>query len=251
MNLGAKRFEVRAGTAGVPPDPGVGDRAWRASVNRGRARHPRSQAQTPKLFALAAELQPLLLPLISTAMLIGFSWSQDFAPAARFHPLLTFPILMLGAWPALLLLGHITDAIGSPTSPQVRQRILDDRFIGSFGVCAIALSALVQLTVSIGAQSLTVALAAAPLSSSLQGLMCSRATRARTHLEQGAALVLLILFTALPAIILAAPLAYGFSAATGLVMAWILRHDLRHGISVAAVTAGHVSLLTLLIFEGV
>ena len=81
----------------------------------------------------------MLASLVSTALLLGVQHAQEIWPAARLHPMLTFPVLVLGAWPGLMLLGQVVDAIGATVAAESRQRILNDRFLGSFGVCAIAI----------------------------------------------------------------------------------------------------------------
>src|SRR3954452_3867963 len=94
---------------------------------------------------LTPRLQDLVPLVVGTLLLIGLTLSRDIPWIMRLGRTLELLSLVCGSWPGLITLGYVADAIGSPTDRETRARILDDRFVGSFGVCAIGLSLLIEL----------------------------------------------------------------------------------------------------------
>jgi cobalamin synthase len=189
-----------------------------------------------------------MLPIVSTVLLVAVARAQEIFPAISLHPMLTFPTLVIGSWPGLALLGHVADAYGATVPSEARQRILDDRYIGSFGVCAVAVSILIQLAAALTSQPLSPALAALPLATALIGLLCGLAARPAPPFARLASLMATLLVCVLMAGAAANPVTVAMSGAAALITAWGLRVSTRNGRPIAGVVAGHVALLWLLLF---
>jgi cobalamin synthase len=233
MDVGAKRFGVRARSAAFSDSPTVAGDVEKAAL----------RARAPKRFAPA-----FMLPIVSTVLLVVVARAQEIFPAISLHPMLTFPALVIGSWPGLALLGHVADAFGATVPSEARQQILDDRYLGSFGVCAVAVSILIQLSAVLTSETLSSLLAALPLAAALIGLLSGLAMRPAPPLVRSASLIAALLVCLLMAGLAAYSVTVALSGAAALITAWALRDSRRNGRPVAGVMAGHVALLWLLTF---
>jgi hypothetical protein len=205
--------------------------------------------RTGYLASIVAPASPkdVVLALLSSALLLAMVLAGQLPWTGRLHPLLTFLLLILGSWRGLVVVGYVADAVSNPMDDIARRRILDDRFIGSFGVSAIALSVLTQLAAVLSIGSPTIALAVSPIAAATLGLfggMVVASRRARLPRVVGVIGVLAVAIaitamsqSSIPAVI---------AAALALLTAWRLSADRRHDLPVGPVAAGHVALLTLL-----
>jgi cobalamin synthase len=233
MNVGAKHLGVRARTAAF----------WISKSTTGESEKAALRARTSKRFAPVF----LLLPLVSTVLLVALDRAQEIFPMARVHPMLTFPALVIGSWPGLALLGHVADAYGATAPAEARHRILNDRYIGSFGVCAMAVSVLVQISAVLTTQPLSLALAALPVSTALIGSLCGCAAQPGQALARLGAFITVVVLSVLFFLAAANPDAVAISGAAALVAAWLLRDGKRHGLPIAGPIAAHAAFLSLLL----
>jgi cobalamin synthase len=187
------------------------------------------------------------LPLVGSVLLSGIVLAHELPWADRAHPAITLLFLVLGSWRGLVVLGYVADALGNPADPMIRARILNDRFIGSFGVCAIALSVLIQLAAVISIDSLTFTLAASPIAAMALGLFGDVSTSGQGALHKSAALIGLITVAVAIAAAGGSPIAATAAAVIAPITAWRIGDLRRHDSPISRTVAGHLALLTLLV----
>jgi cobalamin synthase len=240
VTAGAKRFGVRAHSAAFSISAAAVPELLKAAL----------RACTPKHFAAAIRPSPsdMLLPLVSTVVLIVLWQAQTLWPLTGIHPISTFPVLVLGSWRGLVLVGHVADAYGASIRSETRERILDDRFIGSFGVCGIAFSVLIQLSAIHALQAITLSLAVTPLVSGVLGWLAGRAADRRNGgVARTGSLSGVVAMSALLALARIAPAAVVLSICVALAVGWLLRDASRCDQPIGGTVAGHAALLVLVL----
>ena len=190
-------------------------------------------------------LSAIRLPIAGSLMLFALLKSGIASEAVS---ILVFLSLVVGGWSGLVLLGNVADACGLVDGSGARQRALDDRFVGSFGVAAIGVSLIVQLSSALGVNGLTLALTLSPTLGSIIGILTSSFLGHRSVLIRlrGLLLVTTILVLAhrldLPFLPILTSLLVAFGVAAA------LTSDRRNGVEIGSTIAGHAAYLCLLIW---
>lgn len=188
-------------------------------------------------------LRALLLPALATLLL----WFLPPLPE-RLYPLAVFVLITLGSVPGLLVIGHVADAHGAPVDRTARARILDDRFLGTFGTCAIIISVLVGLGVALAGVAPRPHLAVVPLLAASAGWLAHGLTGAVPFWIRAICIGLAVPGSmALVSTGIVAPLGGALAASIALLAGVCTRGDRRGGAPVTPYAAGHGALLSLLI----
>ncbi|MFN0074830.1 MAG: hypothetical protein ACKVVP_25410 [Chloroflexota bacterium] len=190
----------------------------------------------------------LVLPIVSTSLLLILAQVTELPLGVRASSLLKFGLLLAGSWTGILLCGHVADAIGAPADHSARARILDDRYLGTFGACAISCSMLVILAVSHSGMPPPMLLAISPIVAALVGIasvgIFSESSVLRLGLSVGIVIGLAIAFwLVVPGSLLSLLISIGPAP----LVAWKLRQDRRNGQRVAPTMVGLATFLCSII----
>ncbi len=198
---------------------------------------------------LRPRLQDLAPLVVGTLLLIALTLSRDILWIMRSDRSLEFLSLVCGSWPGLITLGYVADAIGAPTDRETRARILDDRFVGSFGVCAIGLSLLIELAAILSGTLAPHILALSLVQAVLIGYVAESLVGRHPILQRCVAgIALAAVAGTIWMISLMSISSLLGSIAVAIIVARYLSGYCRHGFPVAPTVAGHVALLVLLAF---
>ena len=198
---------------------------------------------------LTPRLQDLAPLVVGTLLLTGLDLSNDIPWITRSDHTLEFLSLVCGSWPGLITIGYVADAVGAPTDRESRVRILDDRFVGSFGVCAIGLSLLIELAAVVNGALAPHFVAFSLVYAALIGYVVEWLVGRHPMLQRCvAAITLATVAAAIWMLSLMSTFSLFTSVAAAVIVGKYLSGYCRHGFPVAPTVAGHVALLALLAF---
>jgi hypothetical protein len=196
---------------------------------------------------LTPRLQDLAPLVVGTLLLTGLDLSNDIPWITRSDHTLQLLSLVCGSWPGLITIGYVADAVGAATDRESRARILNDRFVGSFGVCAIGLSLLIELAAILSGALAAHIVALSLVYAALIGYIAEWLVGRHPMLQRCvAAITLATMAGTIWMLSLMSTFSLLTSVAAAVIVGKYLSGYCRHGFPVAATVAGHVALLVLL-----